>query len=913
MSGLLDESRLDVTSAKSGPAKEVDALLELVLKHQVQSWRRGKRAWVEEYLTEQPPLRTNQSVLDLICNEVLLREEIGEAPRLDEYLQRFPELASEIRLQFEVEEAIRLRATSVAEDADELADPGPRFRAFAVRPAIPGYEIQEELGRGGMGIVYKARQIRLNRIVALKTILAGDLANPEDSQRFVAEAEAIARLDHPHIVQIHAFAEHDGRPYFEMEFLPGGSLADRLHGDLWPVSDAAKLVETLARAIHEVHRLGIVHRDLKPANVLLAADGTPKIADFGLAKWQATDLTLTRTRSIVGSPTYMAPEQASGRNALVGPAADVYSLGAMLYEVLTGRPPFRADTVLETLEQVRFAEPVAPDRLRPKLPRDLVTICLKCLEKNPLKRFQSALALAEELSRFQEGKAILARPIGSLERLWRWCRREPALASLALTLTVGLFGVSTQWWRAESHLGEARRQRQLADENARRHLAANAALSDANQRETKAHLAARQRLEAALRSLRQFEEITNDADLLREPRLDGVRGKLLETSLAFYSQLQESLEHDPSAESQSHLASAYQRLASIYWELGSKERSLDSYRRAQTILEQMMSQAPGDAEVRAELAHCHAQIGFTLRTTHRPAEALRAYEEARQIQEDLVRDQPANAHYHELLSWTYSNIGAIELDLDRPEAAIRLHRRAIELHERLVAGDPRNLRYQSDLAWCWHYLSDALAALHQTAPALELAEQAVSLHQRILDSQPNDIEFRWRLARCLDEAARLHFLFDQPADTMRSLERAHMIHKDLARARASLYGGDLIRNRLYAACQHANSGREGEATEALLQAEQLISQSSVVRPSSLFELACTYSFMSRESIGDALSLSDRESYRNRAVLELRQAVAAGYNNLARLRRDPALDPLRGRTELENLVLDASFPVDPFLE
>jgi serine/threonine-protein kinase len=913
MSGILDENRLDITSAASASAREADALLEIALRHQAQSWRQGKRAFVEEYLAEQSPLRTNQSVLDLICNEIVLRQEIGEAPQLEEYLQRFPDLASEIELQFEVEEAIRLGATSIAEEASELLEPGPRLRAAVKRPAIPGYEIQEELGRGGMGIVYKARQIRLNRIVALKTILAGDLAGPEASQRFVAEAEAIARLDHPHIVQIHAFAEHEGRPYFEMEFLPGGSLADRLHGAQWPVSDAARLVETLARAIHEVHCLGIIHRDLKPANVLLAADGTPKIADFGLAKWQSTDHSLTKTRSIVGSPTYMAPEQAGGRTALVGPAADVYSLGAMLYELLTGRPPFRADTVLETLEQVRFSEPVAPDRLRPKLPRDLVTICLKCLEKNPLKRFSSALALAEELGRFQAGKAILARPVGSPERLWRWCKREPALALLALTLTVGLIGVSTQWWRAESHLWEARHQRQLADENARRYLAANEDLSNANQRGTKAYRAARQRLDAALQSLRQFEEIMSDADLLREPRLDSVRGKLLETSLAFYSQLQESLEHDPSVDSQTQLALAYQRLASIYWELGSKEKSLNSYRRAQTILEQMTGESPGDADLLAELAHCHAQIGFTLRTTHRPAEALRSYEEARRIQEDLVRDQPANAHYRELLSWTYSNLGTIQLDLDRPDDAIRLHQIAIKLHERLVAGDPKNLRHQSDLAWCWHYLSEALAALHQTEPALRLAEEAVALQERILELQPDDVEFRWRLARCLDEVARLRLLFGSSEDTASSLGRAHTIHQELARSRASLYGGDLIRNRLYAACQHAHAGRDPEAMEVLSVAELLISQSSHVRPNSLFELACTYSYLSGGMSGDSLSRRDRQTYRKRAVIELQKAVAAGYNNLARLRRDPALDPLRGRPEVQDLILDASFPDDPFVE
>ena len=244
-----------------------------------------------------------------------------------------------------------------------------------------------------MGVVYKARQLRLNRIVALKMILAGDHASPEAGVRFLAEAESVARLHHPHIVQIFAFGDCDGRPYFEMEYVAGGCLSDRLDGTPRPPRDAARLVEILARAIHEAHRLGIVHRDLKPANILLTADGVPKIADFGLAKWLDVETGLTRTQLIVGSPSYMAPEQAGQSSTPIGPAADVYSLGAILYELLTGRPPFQAATVLETLEQVRSDEPIPPSRLRPKLPRDLVTICLKCLEKEPARRYASSIEL----------------------------------------------------------------------------------------------------------------------------------------------------------------------------------------------------------------------------------------------------------------------------------------------------------------------------------------------------------------------------------------------------------------------------------------------------------------------------------------------------------------------------------------
>ena len=276
---------------------------------------------------------------------------------------------------------------------------------------MPGYEILEELGRGGMGVVYRARQLRLNRIVALKMILAGDHATPEAAIRFLAEAEAVARLQHPNIVQIFALGEHEGRPYFEMEYVarrqPGRP--DERAGMGAPRRGPA------GRDPRPGHprgaRLGIVHRDLKPANILLSAEGEPKIADFGLAKWLDVETGLTRSQWIVGTPHYMAPEQAGGGPGAVGPAADVYSLGAILYELLTGRPPFRAATVLETLEQVKTAVPVIPTRLRPSLPRDVVTICLKCLEKEPARRYAGADILAEDLRRFGAGEPILARPL----------------------------------------------------------------------------------------------------------------------------------------------------------------------------------------------------------------------------------------------------------------------------------------------------------------------------------------------------------------------------------------------------------------------------------------------------------------------------------------------------------------------
>ena len=263
---------------------------------------------------------------------------------------------------------------------------------------VPGYEVLGELGRGGMGVVYKARQVGLNRLVALKMILSGDYAAAGDLARFRLEAEAVAKFQHPNIVQIYDIDEVKGLPYFCLEFVDGGPLHKKLAGDPQPPRQAAELLRQLAAAMEYAHQRKIVHRDLKPANVLLAADGTPKIADFGLAKKLDDAESRTQSGSILGTPSYMAPEQARGVE--VGPSADVYSLGAILYETLVGRPPFKGATVLDTLEQVRSQEPVPPSRLQPKVPRNLETICLKCLEKVPKNRYAGAGALAEDLRRF---------------------------------------------------------------------------------------------------------------------------------------------------------------------------------------------------------------------------------------------------------------------------------------------------------------------------------------------------------------------------------------------------------------------------------------------------------------------------------------------------------------------------------
>jgi WD40 repeat protein/serine/threonine protein kinase len=375
--------------------------------------------------------------------------------------------------------------------------------------SVPGYEILGELGRGGMGVVYKAQQVRLNRVVALKMILAGGHASEAELTRFRTEAEAVARLQHPNIVQIHEVGDKDGLPYFSLEFCDGGTLADKLDGTPLPARDAGRLVETLARAMHAAHQQKIIHRDLKPANVLLQKHNStgltgstglgwsnlvdpvnpvqgsfiPKITDFGLAKRLDVDAGQTKTGAVMGTPSYMAPEQAQGEKKQIGPAADVYALGAILYELLTGRPPFRADTPLDTIIQVVADEPVPPSQLNRKVPRDLETICLKCLEKEPRKRYGSAQLLADDLDCFLKDVPIQARPVGRVERFWRWCRRNRGLAAASgLAATALVAGTIISLVFAIEAI-------RVADDLREEHKRTQAALDDADTRLAEQYLA----------------------------------------------------------------------------------------------------------------------------------------------------------------------------------------------------------------------------------------------------------------------------------------------------------------------------------------------------------------------------------------------------------------------------------------
>ncbi len=378
------------------------------------------------------PTGSHHDPLDAVIAEYLQQIEAGLVPDRDALLARHPELADRLRDFFADydrldRQAAELRLSGDPNGGTRQTNALPRVRYFG------DYELLEVIAHGGMGVVYKARQVSLNRVVALKMILPDKLATSLHVARFRTEAQAAANLDHPHIVPIYEVGEHEGRQYYAMRFIAGPSLLLQPRGDL---RAEANLVATIARAVHFAHQRGILHRDVKPSNILLQA-GVPFIADFGLARRLDEPSDLTASGEPVGTPRYMAPEQAAGRKDLTV-AVDVYSLGVVLYERLTGSTPFRGDNVIDLLRQVREADAPPPSRLRPGLDRDLETICLKCLEKEPARRYDSAAALADDLERWFRGEPIQARPVGSLGRFWRWCRRNPAVAGLSSAVAASL-------------------------------------------------------------------------------------------------------------------------------------------------------------------------------------------------------------------------------------------------------------------------------------------------------------------------------------------------------------------------------------------------------------------------------------------------------------------------------------------
>ncbi len=785
------------------------------------------------------------------------------------------------------------------------------------------YGILRVLGSGGMGVVLAARQEHPRRVVALKMILAGPLGSRQRQARFQSEPEVVARLQHPNIVQVHEVGDHGGRPYYTMEYLDGGSLAQKLAAAPLAPRAAAELTEALARAVHFAHERGFVHRDLKPANVLLAEDGTPKVADFGLAKQFGGEPSdpaspyRTESGAILGTPGYMAPEQAEGKKD-IGPAADVYALGAILYECLTGRPPFRAATVLETLEQVRSQEPVPISRLQPTVPRDLQTICLKCLHKDPARRFASAEALADDLGRFLRGEPIRARPVSRRERLWKWARRKPALAAL-----LAVSGLSLVTLVAGGLVYNAR-------------LRAAVQRAEAREAETR-----RQYREAHATLDRMLDRLKGQR-LEEVPRLKELQRDLLEDALAFYQEtLQQAESPDPAVRRDT--AVACRRAADIQQVLGQYDPAIDNYRRAVALLEGLPAEdraapdtqallagcylnwgtaagaagrndeaerhnqtaleildrlaraRPDDPAVQSELARAEHDRGATYHK-RAPAEAEPHYARAVAIRTALVRDHPEEGGYQAALAEDYQDLGLLYRTDGRDAEASTAFAKAEGLLRPLVDGHPAEASYALSLVAVYVNWSYLLAGTGRPKDALDRLGRAIPLAEDALRKEPQDRTCQQRALSALGARAEIYEFVGRFADSVKDWDRVVELENGPARfhwrgtrARVLTRAGD-----------HARAAAEAGALAALPE----------VKGDDLYFLARVYALAIRPARGDPrLSSAEREAaaerYAAAAVALLRKVHGQGYFKDAAharaLTTDEDWQPLRGREDFRRLL------------
>jgi tRNA A-37 threonylcarbamoyl transferase component Bud32/tetratricopeptide (TPR) repeat protein len=661
---MIDEKNDTATAAVS----PLGLSLEQLLSEQVRDWMRGDCRPFRFYLERQASFPAEpESIIELINQEIVLRRRGGDTPTLEDYLSDYPDLAEPLSQLFEVYNAISFSTELRAPALVPLTNDGASEAcALDGLPHVPGYRIERVLGSGGMGVVYLADELSLKRKVALKFLRQGNQDDSGHRARLEREAAAVAKCQHPNLVQIFHIGEYQSKLYLALEYVDGLTLAKALAGIPQPTHEAAKLVEKLARAVDHAHSRGVVHRDLKPANVLLTAEGEPKITDFGLARMEDNS-TRTEVGGFVGTLAYMAPEQAGPGSAVVGAPADIHALGVILYESLTGQPPYRAETPGEIVQKVLF-EPVVPASFRrPEVPRDLDAICLKCLEKVPSHRYATAAELAEDLRRFLDGRPTLARPVRPAVRAWRWCRRNPKLAAVSATLAATVL-IAAAAFIVQTY----RHNIQLLAEVKR--TAAKAAESSRNYQQ------ARKAIAAMLARL-------SDARLAGSPRLIELRRKLQGDALTFYDQiLLQNDSKDPlvRADTARALLDAYVPQHA----LGQGRDAEASVRRAVRLVEGLRSEEPGDIGYMALQADCLLKLATCLGDLNQREQIIDIGRQAVELAERVVKVKLDDAVYLERLAMCHTNLANALAGLgDRPGSMLH-YQKATEIRKRI---DPSKL------------------------------------------------------------------------------------------------------------------------------------------------------------------------------------------------------------------------------
>lgn len=613
-------------------------------------------------------------------------------------------------------------------DSETPADsPSNEVQTTASAQPFGEYELLDVLGRGGMGVVYRARQVRLNRLVALKMILSGQFASDTDVQRFHAEAEAAAKLEHPGIVPIYEIGIYQGHHYFSMQYIEGESLAAKIRENPLDSQTAARYVEKIASAMAYAHQRGVLHRDLKPANVLIDTNDEPHVTDFGLAKRVDSESDMTLTGQVLGTPSYMPPEQALGWQDLIGPQADVYALGALLYALITGRPPFQAQNTAATLLQVIQTQPVEPRTLNPAIDRDVETICLKCLEKDPDKRYQGADALALELGRYLRGEPIQARPISRPQRLWRWCRRQPLVAGLSAAILLSMLvgtAVSTYFGIESSRNATSfRSERDRANQKA--------AEAEAALRETEA-------------TIDQYIETVENAELLREPRFQPLLKDLLQDALAHYKRYLERYdagETDLDLEHQVKLARSLGKVGQLNHSRGSHTEALQAQQRALQLWQAVVDAEPDETDHRRELAVCYRRMGDVSRSLGDLTAGEVAFEKCLALTKELVAADPS-AEHQMLLVDLLQQFGTMHGEVDDRNEQAKAYAEAVQICQSLAAEDPENWEIQhmlvgahASVGHMYHDMGELPSAREAFDQALAVVEPLAAAHSHSLAYQ----------------------------------------------------------------------------------------------------------------------------------------------------------------------------------
>ncbi len=718
------------------------SVLQEILDEQSACWGRGERRLAEEFLEHLPAAGDSpDAAMDVIYQEVLLRRSRGEQPELEEYIRRFPLFKDQLTRQFAIDHVMRtteetLELPGTTDGGASATQPGGSAVAPLVAPAhsvearlFPPYDVITLIGRGGMGVVYKAKDTRLGRVVAIKTITDHDAAGPEQLGRFLDEARVAGRLQHPNIVTIHEIGEHKGRPYLVLEFVDGFDLKKRLAEKPMSARDAAALLETLASAVHAAHNAGIVHRDLKPSNILMTADGVPKVADFGLAKLLQSDSGRTESGQIVGTPSYMAPEQAEGRSKNVGPTADIYALGAILYESLTGRPPFLGDTQMETIRLVCTTEPVAPRELRPDIPRDLETICLKCLQKESGRRYPDVLALGEDLRRFRAEEPILARPISGTERVWRWCLRNKRVASLsaavALLVLSGLIGLGIAY-------GSLSRAYAFAEDRRKSALAAALAARTQN----------KDLVDSVADLVRLLDGPLKDVPAIKDERKTLEQAiATLRAALETMKSLGRDVEWAPEDEMKNwrKLAKAHQALARVSLRRNNFEDAMSHFQEMASIIARVVAADPSNRDMQVNLIRTQRELGKVsiMHYAGDPKSAEAYISKAIEISRALIKANPDLDVYKSELANSLGQFAGVELSLGRLATARDHYGEEITVRESYSRELKNDLESRRELAGLYAQLAELHVRMGEPKDAEGLFNQAFRLREEIASEHPD--------------------------------------------------------------------------------------------------------------------------------------------------------------------------------